>query len=154
MQQLQNFLAAEFPVTPAKERQPTEERRRPKICELALIGSHTFLIDGSRFLPTKRLFRSAAKFDFHDNLPKMADLKAIQHEDAGRCNSVFVPLRLIKVARNEVENASLAQCSAHRDSRIWNRPIVLHCIIRVWVRDGASGPGPGLDHTTLLCLKQ
>ena len=38
------------------------------------IGSHTFLIDGSWLLPTKRLFRSAANFDFHDNRPKMADL--------------------------------------------------------------------------------
>ena len=41
------------------------------------IGSHTFLIDGSWLLPTKRLFRSAANFDFHDNRPKMADLKSV-----------------------------------------------------------------------------
>ena len=43
----------------------------------ACIGSHTFLIDGSWLLPTKRLFRSAANFDFHDNRPKMADLKSV-----------------------------------------------------------------------------
>ena len=43
----------------------------------ACIGIHTFLIDGSWLLPTKRLFRSAANFDFHDNRPKMADLKSV-----------------------------------------------------------------------------
>ena len=43
----------------------------------ACLGSHTFLIDGSWLLPTKRLFRSAANFDFHDNRPKMADLKSV-----------------------------------------------------------------------------
>ena len=43
----------------------------------ACIGSHTFLIDGSWLLPTKRLFRSAANFDFHVNRPKMADLKSV-----------------------------------------------------------------------------
>ena len=43
----------------------------------ACIGSHTLLIDGSWLLPTKRLFRSAANFNFHDNRPKMADLKSV-----------------------------------------------------------------------------
>ena len=43
----------------------------------ACIGSHTSLIDGSRLLPTKRLFRSAANFDFHDHRPKMPDLKSV-----------------------------------------------------------------------------
>ena len=41
------------------------------------IGSHSFLINGSWLLPTKRLFRSAANFGFHDNRPKMADLKSV-----------------------------------------------------------------------------
>ena len=44
----------------------------------ACIRSDTILIDGSWLLPTKRLFRSAANFDFHENRPKMADLKSLQ----------------------------------------------------------------------------
>ena len=31
---------------------------------------------------------------------------------------------LVKVARNEVKNASFAQCSAHRDSRIWQPELI------------------------------
>ena len=33
-------------------------------------------------------------------------------------------LNSIKVARNEVKNASFAQCSAHRDSRIWRPELI------------------------------
>ena len=33
----------------------------------------------------------------------------------------------------------------------WRNAHKPHCIIRVWVRDVASGPGSGLVHTTLLC---
>ena len=48
------------------------------------IGSHSFLINGSWLLPTKRLFRSAAIFGFHDNRPKMADLKSVYIPTRGR----------------------------------------------------------------------
>ena len=36
----------------------------------------------------------------------------------------FYTRRSIKVARNEVENASFAQRSAHRDSRIWRPELI------------------------------
>ena len=36
----------------------------------------------------------------------------------------FLVLMLFKVARNEVENASFAQRSAHRDSRIWRPELI------------------------------
>ena len=36
-----------------------------------------FFVHYPLLLPTKRLFRSAANFDFHDNRPKMADLKSV-----------------------------------------------------------------------------
>ena len=54
----------------------------------ACIGSHTFLIDGSWLLPTKRLFRSDANFDFHDNRPKMADLKSVYNTCHSRYNVI------------------------------------------------------------------
>ena len=67
---------------PAKKRQLNRESKGKTA--RACIGSHTFLIDGSSLLPTKRLFRSAANFDFHDNRPKMADLKLVYSIVKGR----------------------------------------------------------------------
>ena len=40
---------------------------------------------------------------------------------ASRATDLF---NSIKVARNEVKNASFAQCSAHRDSRIWRPELI------------------------------
>ena len=37
---------------------------------------------------------------------------------------VYLTLLYLKVARNEVENASFAQRSAHRDSRIWRPELI------------------------------
>ena len=42
---------------------------------------------------------------------------------AGPCAEETVA-QFIKVARNEVENASFAQRSAHRDSRIWRPELI------------------------------
>ena len=40
------------------------------------------------------------------------------------------------------------------NTAIWAGYKSTDCIIRVWVRDAASGPGPRLVHTTLFCSKQ
>ena len=40
---------------------------------------------------------------------------------ASRATDLF---NSIKVARNEVKNTSFAQCSAHRDSRIWRPELI------------------------------
>ena len=48
-----------------------------------------------------------------------------QHHKPGHmCEIHFPPNSPFKVARNEVENASFAQRSAHRDSRIWRPELV------------------------------
>ena len=45
-------------------------------------------------------------------------LREGSHPDKNTC------VRHLKVARNEVENASFAQLSAHRDSRIWRPELI------------------------------
>ena len=56
---------------------------RAKLHDLALDPMHSWL------LPTKRLFRSAANFDFHDNRPKMADLKSVYTEYFHSLENIF-----------------------------------------------------------------
>ena len=73
-----DYAAPDMRQVPAKKRQSNREWQGKTA--RACIGSHTLLINGSWLLPTKRLFRSAANFDFHDNRPKMADLKSVNRK--------------------------------------------------------------------------
>ena len=90
-----------LPITTGYSLPPTWDRFRQKRqsngewqgkTARACIASHTFLIDGSWLLPTKRLFRSAANFDFHDNRPKMADLKSVMQASnfGGKFDQLFL----------------------------------------------------------------
>ena len=53
--------------------------------------------------------------------------------------------------RRDFARTQVKKCLQSMRVCLQNRPIV-DC--RVWVRDGASGPGPGLVHTALLYWKQ
>ena len=59
------------------------------------------------------------------HIPASDVKKAIQRlPNKMSTGSDLISYRLLKVARNEVENASFAQRSAHRDSRIWRPELI------------------------------
>ena len=63
---------------------------------------------------------SATVWDCVVTVDNTAENKAVSFSDDDRLHQSTV----LKVARNEVENASLAQRSAHRDSRIWRLELI------------------------------
>ena len=111
-------------------------------------------------LPTKRLFRSAANFDFHDNRPKMADLKSVyrackwwRHKTYQRVatGKIGSEQRKVPVQKHAGTSLSLGEALysfVERSERFWQ---LLHSLVRHISKDigDRTSAGPFFGRSTI-----